>query len=377
MRRELVGKSELHVRDVLRSVVLPCHAAIAEALHAERRAGSARQRQRAARSVGAMGVIELLRDEAETGQSGVEEGVKASERSADSSAERFGDPLPRHVVAARKPAASIELIVGHHASGQSERRLQVRVAIASDTLGCTSRSERLPAPGGCEEGTASSFWPSQRIIVGPFRIERPRIQQRQDPRSTASSSSGTGVPPFFGFFRSGSGAAWRAVLAVLGPATRKDFVMRRGFWAGVRAGLLELDDVHPRERRVQAESAGRLRAPRLRGSIPEHRAPEAARRLWKLLAGAAAGAPPIGGGRSGSPLVPRLKSVFRRASPGRNANAPAALKSYHGWSPITPPPRDPTDAQPPTTSLAGVTVRRRRAQRRQGGYCDYRRWSTI
>jgi sulfite reductase (NADPH) flavoprotein alpha-component len=344
VRRELAGKTELPVRDVLRfGCIRPVTPRIAEALHARTQSGLLlEQLQRCCTERWELWeLIELLRDE---GLNPVdlwsEAGVKVSERLCRIiPPERFrvysiasATPSPLG-----KPAASIDLIVGH-----------LRYPGASDALAALARtatgSER---PSGCpvmneagaevavmREGTASSFLAraEREQASFPFRIERPaRFQLPPDARTPIIFfAGGTGVSPFLGFLQerlrsSAGGRCW----LFWSLRTRQDFVCDAELGPALRAGLLQLDVCFTRESaEVDVDPAGQLRV--REGSarrISELMgAPEAARSLWQLLAAdSCAGASVYICGRSGfaRSVLDGLKSVFREFAAGSESERAA------------------------------------------------------
>lgn len=338
VRRELSGRSELPVRDVLRfGCIRPVTPRIAEALHARTQNGLLlEQLQRCCTERWELWeLIELLRGE---GLNPVdlwrEVGVSTSERLCRiipperfrvySIASATSSPLG-------KPAASIELLVGHlrYPGPNDALAARSREAVASEQpSGCpVSIAERRAEPGGMREGTASSFLTrAQREQSAiPFRIERPaRFQLPADARTPIIFfAGGTGVSPFLGFLQE------RLRSAVAGPCwlfwslrTRQDFVCEAELGPALRAGLLDLDVCFTRERaEVHADAAGRLgvREGSARRISELIRAPEAAGRLWQLLAAEdGAGAVVYVCGRSGfaRSVLEALKSVFRELATG-------------------------------------------------------------
>lgn len=177
------------------------------------------------------------------------------------------------------------------------------------------------------EGTASSFLAraEREQSSFPFRIERPaRFQLPADARTPIIFfAGGTGVSPFLGFLQerlrsAAGGLCW----LFWSLRTRQDFVCDAELGPALRAGLLELDVCFTRESaEVHVDPAGQLRV--REGSarrISElMRAPEAARRLWRLLgADGSAGASVYVCGRSGfaHSVLEGLKSVFRELATG-------------------------------------------------------------
>lgn len=341
VRRELSGKAELPVRDVLRfGCIRPVTPRIAEALHARTQSGLLlEQLQRCCTERWELWeLIELLRAE---GLNPVdlwsEPGVKVSERLCRIiPPERFrvysiasATPSPLG-----KPATSIDLIVGHlryPGPGDALAALARATARSERPSGCpVMSSEPLSETGAMREGTASSFLArAERDRSSfPFRIERPaRFQLPADTRAPIIFfAGGTGVSPFLGFLQerlrsAAGGLCW----LFWSLRNRQDFVCDAELGPALRAGLLELDVCFTREgAEVQVDPAGHLRVREgsARRIAELMRAPAAAHRLWELLApDDGQGASVYVCGRSGfaRSVLDGLKSVFREFATGSDS----------------------------------------------------------
>lgn len=327
VRRELAGKTELQLRDVLRfGCIRPVTPRIAEALHA-RTQSRALLEQLDRGCTERWELWELVERLRADGLDPVclwrEPGDELSEQLCRlipperpriySIASATPSPLGR-------PAETLELTVGQLRYTSSEPAPEGPGQIS----GCPVLSPELFAQQGSREGTASSFL----VRAGrdgtpvPFCIERPaRFQLPDDPRTPiVFFAGGTGVSPFRGFLRervrtSSSGLCW----LFWSLRSSEDFSRDEELVLALRAGVLRLDVCFSREAsRVDYDPGRGLSvspgAPRRVGDLIQEAA--TARQLAALLAPRSLGG--LGGsayvcGRSGfaRSVLDALKRVFR------------------------------------------------------------------
>lgn len=346
VRRELLGKAELPMREVLRfGCIRPVPPRVAEALHARTQSRLLLEQiqRRCTERWELWELLELLREEGlNPMELWKEPGLPASERLCRIiPPERFrvysiASAMPSPL---GKPAASIDLVVGHlRYPGPRNAALPPSGGAAgppAPTSGCPVMSpERLAMANAMREGTASSFLvrAEREQSTFPFRIERPaRFQLPLDPRAPIIFfAGGSGVSPFLGFLEE------RRRSAAGGPCwlfwslrTQRDFVCEGELAPALRAGLLELDVCFTRENaQIQFDQAGQLRvregpARRISDVI---RQPETARRLWRLLVGdGSANASVYVCGRSGfaRSVLDAIKEVFRELAAGSESERAA------------------------------------------------------